>query len=64
MMTPQNMKKKVDSLGRVTIPVGIRRRMGIIEGDEMKVFTCVENGKEYICFLLEDAIPEERESAV
>lgn len=50
ILVPQNMKKKVDSLGRVTIPVGLRRRMMIKEGDEMEVYTFSENGKEYIVF--------------
>lgn len=42
-------QKKVDSLGRITIPVGLRRRFQIKENDMLDVFTVVDdNGREYV----------------
>lgn len=57
----QNTTKKVDSLGRVTIPSGLRKRMKIKESDEVEVYTLeTDDGKEMIVFeVLRD---EERES--
>ena len=45
----ENDSRKIDSLGRVTIPKSMRNRMGVREGDEMWFFSLVDdNGLEYI----------------
>lgn len=45
----ENDSRKIDSLGRVTIPKSMRNRMGLREGDEMWFFSLVDdNGLEYI----------------
>lgn len=57
----QNTTKRVDSLGRVTIPSGLRKRMKIKEGDEVEVYTLeTDDGREMI--VLEVMHDEERES--
>lgn len=46
---PENTTRKIDALGRVTIPKGMRDRMGIRENDDMELFTMESGGREYIC---------------
>ena len=41
---PENTTRKIDALGRVTIPKGLRDRMGLHENDDME-----SGGREYIC---------------
>lgn len=36
-MASSGIHRKIDDLGRVVIPVGIRRNLGISEGDELEV---------------------------
>ena len=45
---PENTTRKIDALGRVTIPKGLRDRMGIRENDDMELFTMESGGCEYI----------------
>ena len=56
---PENTTRKIDALGRVTIPKGLRDRMGLHENDDMELFTMESGGREYICLCsaqTEDAI--------
>lgn len=46
---PENTTRKIDALGRVTIPKGLRDRMGIRENDDLELFTMESGGREYIC---------------
>ena len=46
---PENTTRKIDALGRITIPKGLRDRMGLHENDDMELFTMESGGKEYIC---------------
>lgn len=46
---PENTTRKIDALGRVTIPKGMRDRMGIRENDDMELFTMESGGREFIC---------------
>lgn len=46
---PENTTRKIDALGRVTIPKGLRDRMGLHENDDMELFTMESGGCEYIC---------------
>lgn len=44
-------QKNLDSLGRVTIPAGIRRRLQMGENTTVDVFTLVDDeGREYVAF--------------
>lgn len=51
-IVPENISRKVDSLGRVSIPSGLRSRFGIEAGDEINFGTC---GK-YICVSKADSV--------
>lgn len=46
----ENTIRKIDSLGRIGIPKGIRNRMRLEVNQEMDIFTIRDNGKEYIAF--------------
>lgn len=54
---PENTTRKVDTLGRVTIPKSLRDRMRIKENDDLELFTMEDEGREYICMSAVDAIP-------
>ena len=45
----ENTTRKVDSLGRVSIPKGIRNRNNVNVNDELEFYTLRDHGKEYIC---------------
>ena len=49
-VVPENISRRVDALGRISIPSGLRRRFGIETGDEIVFGTC---GR-YICVSKED----------
>lgn len=38
-MVAENITRKLDSLGRITIPKGLRSRMGWAENDELEIYT-------------------------
>jgi AbrB family looped-hinge helix DNA binding protein len=46
----QNVMRKVDNLGRVVLPKGLRDQYGINDGDELDVFVLQDGNGEYICF--------------
>ena len=47
----ENTVRKVDSLGRIGVPKGIRNRMRIGVNQEMEFFTARDaDGKEYVLF--------------
>lgn len=48
-MKSENVTRKLDTLGRVTLPKGLRTRLGIPEGAEMEIFTHEMDGITYIC---------------
>lgn len=54
---PENTTRKIDTLGRVTIPKGLRDRMGIKVNDDMELFTMEHEGKEYICLSAVETVP-------
>ena len=39
MMTPENTSRKIDSLGRLVIPKGLRERFGLRPDDELEFYT-------------------------
>ena len=49
MIRPENTTRKIDSLGRVTLPKGLRDRMFIEDTDELEIYTMEAEGKEFIC---------------
>lgn len=48
-LRPENTTRKIDHLGRVTIPKGLRDRMYIETNDDLELFTLEADGREYIC---------------
>ena len=48
MMISENTLRKVDGLGRITLPKGLRDRMGLKENDELEFFTIFSDGRQYI----------------
>lgn len=44
----EHVTRKVDSLGRISIPKGIRDRMRINTGEEVEFFLGIEDGECYI----------------
>lgn len=46
----ENTTRKIDSLGRVSIPKSMRERLEIVEGDEMEFFMLADDaGEQYVC---------------
>lgn len=47
-LTNENINRKVDSLGRISVPSGLRSRFGIEPGDELAFGTLNLDGVVYI----------------
>jgi AbrB family looped-hinge helix DNA binding protein len=46
----ENTSRKVDSLGRVSIPKSMRDRLDINEGDEVEFYLLnADNGEQFVC---------------
>jgi len=57
-LTKENTKRKIDTLGRVSIPKGMRDRLNLKELSEVDFFLLEDdNGIQYAC--LTSAVPEE-----
>lgn len=48
-LIPENVTKQIDSLGRVTLPKGLRDRMLLTENSKLEISTAVIDGKRCIC---------------
>lgn len=49
-LIPENVVRKIDSLGRISVPKGMRDRMGIKENDELTFYTLITSkGNQLIC---------------
>lgn len=49
-LIPENVIKKVDSLGRITLPKNLRQRMYLgNENAELEIFTATIDGRDCIC---------------
>ena len=48
-LTPENTSRKLDNLGRIVIPKGLRTRLGISEAEELQFYTMRKDGISYIC---------------
>ena len=46
----ENTIRKIDSLGRIGVPKGIRNRMKLMVNQEMEFFTIRDHDKEYVAF--------------
>lgn len=46
----ENTTRKIDSLGRVSIPKGIRDRLMLKEGDEVDFYTLRDGDMNYVAF--------------
>ena len=45
---PENCSKKLDSLGRITFPKGLRDRFFLTNGDELELYTMDYEDRSYI----------------
>lgn len=59
MLIPENTTRKIDSLGRITLPKGLRDRMFLSENAELEFFTANIDGRQCIC--LASPVNEEAE---
>lgn len=48
-MKAENTTRRLDNLGRITIPKALRSRLQIPDGAELEFFTHKNNGITYIC---------------
>lgn len=56
-LRPENVIKKIDDLGRITLPKGLRDRMYLnSDNNELEIFTMEVDGKMYICLASPDTI--------
>ena len=61
----ENTIRKIDNLGRIGIPKGIRNRLKLAANQEMEVFTLKRGGKDYVAFCAaEEHIDEEDKYAM
>ena len=51
--------RKIDGLGRITIPKNMRDRLGVVENDEFEIGTTVVNG-ETIIYLRKENLGQSR----
>ena len=58
-LIPENSSRKLDSLGRITLPKGLRDRMFLSDNAELELFTANIDGRQCIC--LSKPIDEEEE---
>lgn len=45
----ENTCRRIDNLGRIVIPKGLRDRLGIKSNDELEYYVMEYEGKKYIC---------------
>lgn len=49
LLIPENLTRKLDGIGRITLPKGLRDRMGLTEDSELEIFTARLDGRQCIC---------------
>lgn len=63
-LTPENTVRKVDNLGRVCIPKGVRDRFNINTNDDLQFFTLEHEGRFYVCMTnMQEVNPKYRATA-
>ena len=45
----ENTIRKIDSLGRITLPKGLRNRLNFEDNDEIEIYTMEHMGKSFVC---------------
>lgn len=45
----ENIIRRIDSLGRITLPKGLRSRLNIDDNDEIEIYTMEHMGKSFVC---------------
>lgn len=63
-LVPENVTRKLDSLGRITLPKGLRDRMFLSDNAELELFTANIDGRQCICLSKPIAEEEEIQQAV
>lgn len=58
-LIPENTSKKVDSLGRITLPKGMRARLNVTDGTEMEFFTLMVDGQQ--CIVMKQVSADDEE---
>jgi AbrB family looped-hinge helix DNA binding protein len=47
-LIPENTSRKIDSLGRITLPKGLRDRLSLVEGTDLELATAQEGNNTFI----------------
>lgn len=55
-LLPENANKRIDNLGRITLPKGLRSRLCLETGTEMELYTMAHDGRLYICMTAADSV--------
>ena len=63
-LIPENTTRKLDSLGRITLPKGLRDRMFLSDNAELELFTANIDGRQCICVAKPVSEEEEIQKAV
>lgn len=63
-LIPENTTRKLDSLGRITLPKGLRDRMFLSDNAELELFTANIDGRQCICLAKPVSEEEEIQKAV
>ena len=63
-LIPENSSRKLDSLGRITLPKGLRDRMFLSDNAELELFTANIDGRQCICLAKPVSEEEEIQKAV
>ena len=63
-LIPENTTRKLDALGRITLPKGLRDRMFLSDNAELELFTANIDGIECSCLCKQMSEEEEMQEAV
>ena len=60
MFVNEQITRRVDSCGRISIPKHLRAKFGIDVGEEVEFFTYEVNGRKFICLAAKEEENETR----
>ena len=63
-LIPENTTRRLDSLGRITLPKGLRDRMFLSDNAELELFTANIDGRQCICLAKPVTEEEEIQNAI